>query len=428
MVHEIKRKLAAAAVAAPNAFGTDRHGFHLRAPLSEGEAAAFEAAHGVRLPEAYRRFLLEIGDGGAGPGVGVRPLADTCTYGLGPCEPGHLTEPSQYLPDGFYRDEDWSWPPYGRERGTLTVAEHGCNLTTQLIVTGPARGRLFNVDHDGAGPYVLEDKDFLAWYERWLDELISGYQIGWFGEKLPGDEPALTAILADDPSAHRRARAARSLTKLAGTSVSIVDALRRAAMDADPIVRIGLLEILEEDLEPELAALEPQARAALRDPVAVVRAAAVRALGGMNVTDIASIARSLANDPAPQARVAALRTLADLRCLRLADLVASLTADDVRLRRTAATLLLNVVVEKPDDVAGTATSPALTELTEVVIRTLDDDDARVCNGAINAARRHGIDHDPQVHASIADATSKHPPPDPEELLSLLSRSSLDDFW
>ena len=51
--------------------------------------------------------------------------------------------------------------------GTLNIASHGCSLVTRLVVTGPARGRLLNLDCEGpAGPYVVEDADFLAWYER----------------------------------------------------------------------------------------------------------------------------------------------------------------------------------------------------------------------------------------------------------------------
>lgn len=55
-------------------------------------------------------------------------------------------------------------------RGTLGIADHGCSLVTRLVVTGPAKGRLLNLDYEEPlGRYVVEDTDFLAWYERWLD-------------------------------------------------------------------------------------------------------------------------------------------------------------------------------------------------------------------------------------------------------------------
>ena len=52
-------------------FGSPAHGYHLNPPLSEDEIQAFEADHGIRLPEEYRLFLRVVGNGGPGPAYGL---------------------------------------------------------------------------------------------------------------------------------------------------------------------------------------------------------------------------------------------------------------------------------------------------------------------------------------------------------------------
>src|SRR5947209_1602571 len=42
--------------------------------LSEEELVAFERKHRITLPEEYRTFLLEVGNGGLGPGDGLSAL------------------------------------------------------------------------------------------------------------------------------------------------------------------------------------------------------------------------------------------------------------------------------------------------------------------------------------------------------------------
>jgi hypothetical protein len=250
-LRRIAGKLAAARAVPvpPKAFGAQLHMFKLGNPLPEAVVAEFEERHEVALPPAYRLFVTELGDGGAGPGYHLSQLSAACYMG---CPPGHLVRPSPYLPGPRY-PEDWEQrheEPPGPDRtflpGTLTIAHHGCTLVTQLVVTGPARGRLLNLDSWGStGPYVVEDADFLAWYERWLDEAVAGYDIGWFGERLPLDEPELIAALAGDPSPQRRSRAAYSLLQLPATSAAAWGALADAmTSDASATVRATALDCL----------------------------------------------------------------------------------------------------------------------------------------------------------------------------------------
>ncbi len=55
-------------------FGSEKHEFRLHSPMSEEELGAFECEYGVRLPEDYRMFLIQVGRGGAGPYYGLYDL------------------------------------------------------------------------------------------------------------------------------------------------------------------------------------------------------------------------------------------------------------------------------------------------------------------------------------------------------------------
>lgn len=159
-------------------------------PLDEQLMRIFERAHGIRLPDGYRRFITALGDGGAGPGYGLLPLADA--YGeVSDSYTGHLAAPSPFEPGVTYGNEWWDEfaDEEGRRdpcQGAIAVIHHGCTSYTLLIVSGPAHGRLVRIDFNGIpGPHVLEDADFLSWYERWLDELAAGYDVTHISNKIP---------------------------------------------------------------------------------------------------------------------------------------------------------------------------------------------------------------------------------------------------
>ncbi|MEV0568200.1 HEAT repeat domain-containing protein [Dactylosporangium sp. NPDC050588] len=212
-----KLEAARALPSLPDAFGVEFHRFVLEPPAPEAAVTAFEERHEVTLPPAYRLFVTELGGGGAGPGYWTCDLSEECWAGQ--CPPGHLAEPSPYLPGPRYfgdwqqRYEDPPGPDRNFLQGTVSVAAYGCGLLTQLVVTGRARGRLFNVDVDSeAGPYVVEDADFLAWYERWLDEAVAGHDVGWFGERSEVDDEV---TIAEDAARYTTSRTAPDLVVLA---------------------------------------------------------------------------------------------------------------------------------------------------------------------------------------------------------------------
>ena len=98
-------------------FGSGSHDYKLNPPLPVSVIEAFEGRHGVSLPEDYRLFITEVGDGGAGPYYGLLPFGkdddDRDWEGGGLVgDPGrpfpHTT--AWNLPDSFWAGEP-DWPP-----------------------------------------------------------------------------------------------------------------------------------------------------------------------------------------------------------------------------------------------------------------------------------------------------------------------------
>jgi hypothetical protein len=162
-------------------FGEEAHRFHLRPPISEPALTRFEAENRVGLPEEYRRFLLCLGNGGAGPGYGLMPLETSARW-------RSLAQPCPLRPDVSPTD-DWleasgcsdDYP------GMIQLCDFGCADYTTLVVCGPARGRVVRICWDAAPPGFAPDPDFLAWYERWLDWALQPgtlRKIAWYGTKV----------------------------------------------------------------------------------------------------------------------------------------------------------------------------------------------------------------------------------------------------
>src|SRR3954467_4442646 len=156
------------------AFGAGAHQYRLNPPLPASVIEAFEQRHGVSLPEDYRLFLTEIGDGGAGPYYGVFPFGkdddDRDWEGGGlvgdPSKPfPHvaawnvsesfwLGEPDP--PDGTPPEEEdrlweaWDkvleeryWDP-GIMNGAIPICHLGCALRQWLVIQGERRGFVWN--------------------------------------------------------------------------------------------------------------------------------------------------------------------------------------------------------------------------------------------------------------------------------------------
>ena len=210
----IQQKLVQAKEADKNleVFGADAHQYHLNPPVSEAEVLAFEKKYGVQLPECYRAFMLTIGDAKAkksdfiaGPYFGLYAFGTSVdsllyekieTYLKAPCNlsPDMTQEEWETLSDPLLpseeEEEEEDDDKYFAERakvfgGLLPLGSQGCTYEHALVLNGKYAGRVVNVDLDLAQPKFAFEANFLDWYERYLDEVISGQLIDdrptWFG-------------------------------------------------------------------------------------------------------------------------------------------------------------------------------------------------------------------------------------------------------
>jgi len=126
---------------------------------------AFEAEHGVVLPEPYRTSVAEIGDGSEQmlTPLGKLPRDWSDHHRVrDPAKPFPLTkawlweddplyaEPGQ-LPDSLMDRMNAVW-----ENGSLVLAYDGCGIYWALIVTGAHRGHIWNLCAEGAQPFGSE--------------------------------------------------------------------------------------------------------------------------------------------------------------------------------------------------------------------------------------------------------------------------------
>lgn len=181
----------------------DRHKYQLSPPLSEEVIANWEARAQVKLPEEYRLFLCELGEGPAGPGLGMRKLTETnITPHLK--QPFPLVEPFLGLGsiDTSKLDPEQEWETYKEfaaewgkipADGSLLLTHYGCDIYGKLILNGKYCGEIwiregYSPSYSPFGYSVhLHDPDqnpctdlpkhftFFQWYEHWLDAALKEF-------------------------------------------------------------------------------------------------------------------------------------------------------------------------------------------------------------------------------------------------------------
>lgn len=188
-------------------FGSESHKYKFKPCLSKLDIQDFEEKYQIELPDDYRNFLLEIGNGGAGPGYGLLGID------IHSCKDENLD--FKYLSQPFVLTEEWNdldlmqasheegnpvyfYPNF--IQGTILVAEYGCGVEARLVITGSQRGNIWIDDRTNeAGIYPLsphcaaffhDDPDieadlyesieevktamsFYDWYHDWLNRGIS---------------------------------------------------------------------------------------------------------------------------------------------------------------------------------------------------------------------------------------------------------------
>jgi hypothetical protein len=133
--------------------------------------------------------------------------------------------------------------------GILPLGSQGCSYLHALVLNGPQAGKVVNLDTEGQKPKFAFENNFLDWYERWLDEVISGTLSSTqtsFGYTMGGDDAHLMRVCADAAPEDRQTRvdALEGLAKLNRVSESTCATLLGLCNDSDAELRRVAVKML----------------------------------------------------------------------------------------------------------------------------------------------------------------------------------------
>ncbi|MEA5617534.1 SMI1/KNR4 family protein [Cronbergia sp. UHCC 0137] len=201
---QLKQKLKQLAIldATFEVFGSESHEYQLNSCLKDVDIQAFETQYQITLPNEYRCFLLEVGNGGAGPGYGLYKILEPI------CKNEMVATPSQkkydIISQTFSLTQAWNNLDLPKDaylddkfiQGAFVIANYGCGIYALLVITGEQKGKIWIDDRtNDSGIYPasknfchyfhdLEPDDFMSddddgeplsfydWYEDWLNRSL----------------------------------------------------------------------------------------------------------------------------------------------------------------------------------------------------------------------------------------------------------------
>ncbi|MDR8414064.1 SMI1/KNR4 family protein [Nonomuraea sp. 3-1Str] len=145
-------------------------GHEIRPALPLERVVAFEREFAVTLPESYRTFVTEVGNGGAGPFHGLWELERSYGPKDEAWRPGFLATPFPHT-TAVGRDE--LGEDYDEDRvvtGSMILSDMGCGSFARLVVTGARPGQVW-FDHLMVDDTLVPGPGFCDWYSSWLRSL-----------------------------------------------------------------------------------------------------------------------------------------------------------------------------------------------------------------------------------------------------------------
>lgn len=168
-------------------FGVQGHCYELMPPIAESKLVRLEEKFNLTLPDDYRSFITNIGNGGAGPSYGLYSIEGAIkgdsspSYGYRGRDRRKLASKLFIRPDEMDED-DWS----DDEEGVLILCQHGCANDDFLVLNGKEKGTVWSyIEWVGHMLPKLKDRpDFMFINDlpqderteaekRWIDQVLS---------------------------------------------------------------------------------------------------------------------------------------------------------------------------------------------------------------------------------------------------------------